>query len=311
MVLALGSARFPCSVRLPPTLVILSIAKDPALALAWRVNDGSCAWLRKLALFRAAAADSCHPEHGEGSRCGAGVARERWFLHWAWRGCSVPHRYRGAGYFPFGESSQSHPRGGLRRAAHGALRCLPLIFIPLRQRRDCAGKARRVSARGEAATAAERPQHDVAGRTIRPVQDARTEIALTRRRPWMAIGAPRAGTRTRAAGAAVGVGFLWFLSLPTQRKEPARRQPHGIGETCDAARKNHRARARTTARSFAMLRMTTRGGRGTTRGNPVKRRERASKTPTRSVRQLNARARRARCSSSPGYTSANCPAAWV
>ncbi|MDE2344783.1 MAG: hypothetical protein KGL63_15590, partial [Betaproteobacteria bacterium] len=81
-----------------------------------------------------------------------------------------------------------------------------LIFIPLRQRRrDCAGKARSVSARGEAATAAERPQHDVAGRTIRPVQDARTEIALTRRRPWMAIGAPRAGTRTRAAGAAVGV----------------------------------------------------------------------------------------------------------
>jgi hypothetical protein len=107
-----------------------------------------------------------------------------------------------------------------------------LIFIPLRQRRDCAGKARRVSARGEAATAAERPQHDVAGRTIRPVQDARTEIALTRRRPWMAIGAPRAGTRTRAAGAAVGVGFLWFLSLPTQRKEPARRQPHGTGESC-------------------------------------------------------------------------------
>ncbi|MHB8310141.1 MAG: hypothetical protein ACYDCY_06980, partial [Metallibacterium sp.] len=77
-----------------------------------------------------------------------------------------------------------------------------LIFIPLRQRRDCAGKARRVSARGEAATAAERPQHDVAGRAIRPVQDAQAEIALTRRRPGMAIGAPRADTRTRAAGAA-------------------------------------------------------------------------------------------------------------
>ncbi len=331
MVLALGSARFPCSVRLPPTLVILSIAKDPALALAWRVNDGSCAWLRKLALFRAAAADSCHPEHGEGSRCGAGVARERWFLRGAWQGSLVPCGCRRAGYFPLGESNQSRPRDGPRPAARGALRCSPgasrrelahpwartgapcsrarlrcsalanagkvngnsnsanvrwpwfLIFIPLRQRRDCAGKARRVS-----------------------VWDT-----LTRRRPWMAIGAPRAGTRTRAAGAAVGVGFLWFLSLPTQRKEPARRQPHGIGETCDAARKNHRARARTTARSFAMLRMTTRGGRGTTRGNPVKRRERASKTPTRSVRQLNARARRARCSSSPGCTSANCPAASV
>jgi len=27
-----------------------------------------------LPLFRAAAADSCHPEHREGSRCGAGSA---------------------------------------------------------------------------------------------------------------------------------------------------------------------------------------------------------------------------------------------
>jgi hypothetical protein len=45
---------------------ILSIAKDPAVALAWRVNDGSCARHRKPALFRAAAADSCHPERSEG-----------------------------------------------------------------------------------------------------------------------------------------------------------------------------------------------------------------------------------------------------
>jgi hypothetical protein len=74
----------------------------------------------------------------------------------------------------------------------------------------------------------------------------------------MAIGAPRAGTRTRAAGAAVGVGFLWFLSLPTQRKEPARRQPHGTGEPC---------RARVRARSFAMLRMTRIGGSRTEQGN--------------------------------------------
>jgi hypothetical protein len=154
--------------------------------------------------------------------------------------------------------------------------------------------------------------------------------ALTRRRPWMAIGAPRAGTRTRVAGAAVGVGFLWFLSLPTQRKEPAPRQRHGTGESCRDPRqseilrdaqddKNRRqrhgtrepSRAGATARSFAMLRMTRVGGRGTARGNPVKRRERAPKTPTRCVRQLSARARRARCSSNPGYTSASCPAAWV
>ncbi len=39
-------------------------------------------------------------------------------------------------------------------------------------------------------------------------------------RPRMAIGAPRAGTRTRAAGAAVGVGFLWFLSLPIKERNP-------------------------------------------------------------------------------------------
>jgi len=51
---------------LPPVLVILSIAKDLALVLAWRVNDGSCAGLGKPALSRAAAADSCHPEHREG-----------------------------------------------------------------------------------------------------------------------------------------------------------------------------------------------------------------------------------------------------
>jgi hypothetical protein len=38
MVLARCSASLPCSVRLPPTLVILSIAKDLALVLArrWR-----------------------------------------------------------------------------------------------------------------------------------------------------------------------------------------------------------------------------------------------------------------------------------
>ena len=205
MVLARGLASLPRSVRLPPTLVILSAAKDLALTLA---RPGS----------------------------------------------PVPCGCRRAGYFPLGESNQSRPRGGLRPAARGALRCSPgasrrelahpwartgapcsrarlrcsalanagkvnsnsnsnsasvrwpwfLIFIPLRQRRDCAGKARRVS-----------------------VWDT-----LTRRRPWMAIGAPRAGTRTRAAGAAVGVGFLRFLSLPTQRKEPARRQPHGTGESC-------------------------------------------------------------------------------
>ncbi len=100
-----------------------------------------------------------------------------------------------------------------------------LIFNPHRQRRDCVGKARSVSAMGEAATA-----------------------ALTRRRPGMAIGAPRAGTRTRAAGAAVGVGFLWFLSLPIQRKEPARRQPHGTGQPCQAQRMNHRSRAMRGAR---------------------------------------------------------------
>jgi len=36
--LARGIASLPCSVRLPPTLVILSIAKDLALVLArrWR-----------------------------------------------------------------------------------------------------------------------------------------------------------------------------------------------------------------------------------------------------------------------------------
>ena len=115
-----------------------------------------------------------------------------------------------------------------------------LIFIPLRQRRDCAGQARSVSPRGEAATAAERPQHDVAGRTIRPVQDARTEIALTRRRPWMALGAPRAGTRTRAAGAVVGVGFLGFHVFADQRMEPAprQRQRRGTRESCRAPRQS-------------------------------------------------------------------------
>jgi len=53
---------------------MLSMAKDLALALAWRMRDRSCARHRKLALFRAAAADSCHPEHREGSRFGAGAA---------------------------------------------------------------------------------------------------------------------------------------------------------------------------------------------------------------------------------------------
>ncbi len=121
---------------------------------------------------------------------------------------------------------------------------------------------------------------------------------------------PKKGTRAAAAARNKGT---WPSQSQSEilRDDKSQWQPHGTGQACDAARKNHRARASTTARSFAMLRMTTRGGRGTTRGNPVKRRERASKTPTRSVRQLNARARRARCSSSPGYTSANCPAAWV
>ena len=105
--------------------VILSIAKDPALAPAWRVNDGSCARHRKLALFRATAADSCHPEHREGSRCGAGSARERWPLRVASQACPVPCGCRRAGYFPLGESNQSRPRDGLRPAARGALRCSP------------------------------------------------------------------------------------------------------------------------------------------------------------------------------------------
>ncbi len=247
---------------LPPRVVILSIAKDLAVALALT------------------------------------LARGRSLLRVASQACPVPCGRRRAGYFPLGESNQSRPRDGLRPAARGALRCSPgalsafascfaakpgprhpgacaqrircarrelvhpwartgapcsrarlrcsalanagngnsnghgngnsnsasmrwpwfLIFIPLRQQRDCAGRARSVSARGEAATAAERPQHDVAGRTIRPVQDARTEIALTRRRPGMAIGAPRTGTRTRAAGAVVGVGFLWFLFFADPKK---------------------------------------------------------------------------------------------
>ena len=117
-------------------------------------------------------------------------------------------------------AGQRYPDQRQRRAQRALL-----IFNPHRQRRDCVGKARSVSAMGEAATA-----------------------ALTRRRPGMAIGAPRAGTRTRAAGAAVGVGFLWFLSLPIQRKEPARRQPHGTGQPCQAQRMNHRSRAMRGAR---------------------------------------------------------------
>ncbi|MHB1991983.1 hypothetical protein, partial [Metallibacterium scheffleri] len=56
MVLARGFASLLCSMRLPRNLVILSMAKDLAVVLAWRVNDGSCAGLGKVPLFRAAAA---------------------------------------------------------------------------------------------------------------------------------------------------------------------------------------------------------------------------------------------------------------
>jgi hypothetical protein len=167
---------------LPPRVVILSIAKDLAVVLAWRVNDGSCAWPRKLALLRAAAPTLVILS-----------AAKDLALVPARQDSLVPCGCRRAGYFPLGESNQSRPRDGLRPAARGALRCSPgasrrelahpwartgapfprtrlrcsalanagkvnsnrasarwpwfLIFIPLRQRRDCAGKARSVSAR--------------------------------------------------------------------------------------------------------------------------------------------------------------------
>ena len=193
---------------LPPRVVILSIAKDLAVVLAWRVNDGSCAWPRKLALLRAAAPTLVILS-----------AAKDLALVPARQDSLVPCGCRRAGYFPLGESNQSRPRDGLRPAARGALRCslgalsafascfaakpgprhpgacaqrmrcarrelahpwartgapFPrtrlrcsalanagkvnsnrasarwpwfLIFIPLRQRRDCAGKARSVSAR--------------------------------------------------------------------------------------------------------------------------------------------------------------------
>ncbi len=140
-------------------------------------------------------------------------------------------------------AGQRYPDQRQRRAQRALL-----IFNPHRQRRDCAGEARRASARGEAATPAERPQHDVAGRAIRPVQDAQAEIALTRRRPWMAIGAPRASTRTRAAGAAVGVGFPWFLSLPItapqERCEPRSGPRRGGGQDARSKERNPRGGSR-------------------------------------------------------------------
>ena len=100
--------------------------------------------------------------------------------------------------------------------------------------------------------AARRPRAG-ANSPIHGLEHARLSLApgcAARRWPTLprSKATARAGTRTRAAGAAVGVGFLWFLSLPIQRKEPARRQPHGTGQPCQAQRMNHRSRAMRGAR---------------------------------------------------------------
>jgi hypothetical protein len=87
----------------------------------------------------------------------------------------------------------------IARAQRGAL-ALALDLHPLRRRRDCAGPARRVSARGEAAAAAERPQHEVAGRAIRPVQEEH-------------------GSRSRSRAA----GHGWPSARPAQARAPAQR----------------------------------------------------------------------------------------
>ena len=87
------------------------------------------------------------------------------------------------------------------------------FFIPLRQRRDCAGNARSVSARGEAAQAAERPHRDVAGPRrhahSRSGRCGRGRLSLV---PFFAD--PKKGTR---AAAAVRNG----ATLPSPTHEPS------------------------------------------------------------------------------------------
>ena len=85
----------------------------------------------------------------------------------------------------------------------------------------------------------------------------RAKDALTRRRPRMAIGAPRAGTRTRAAGAAVGAAFLWPLSLagtaPQERREPRSGPRRGEGQDARSKESGPGGGSRTEQGNLARL----------------------------------------------------------
>jgi hypothetical protein len=136
------------------------------------------AW--QSALFHVVATARCHPEHREGSRCGTGVAHGRMFLHAASQACPVPCGCRRAGYFPLGESNQSRPRGGLRPAARGALRCSPGAL----------------SAFASCFAAKPGPRHP--GACAQRMRCARRELA----HPWARTGAPCSRARLRCSALA-------------------------------------------------------------------------------------------------------------